>query len=347
MIDAARFGDDHKCSHGPGAVAGPGCPRVLLANLPAARMGDQAACPGGLSPIKSGCPTVLIGGLRAARKLDTTAHGGSIETGTPKVKIGQPRVDADGNLLPIPKGCEFLRRGHSAGSYITDDARFTRHKSPTMIGKGIPTMFAFPIAPPGDPSPQPAIVYPVIVRGKTIYVVAPADPVARKELPTIEQVADALGTLSDEQLARTEQVTLSPNPSPDDDDWRRRFNDPSFASGANAGYRIITFFPSGGRRDSTTTDAEMAHEAGHLLSESLWKDPAFKARWDAAMRNDPNTVSDYGDNNFKEDFAEACVIYSLTKGGPCEATAREMFPGRYAELDKLFPHGFPRKGGRQ
>ena len=65
------------------------------------------------------------------------------------------------------------------------------------------------------------------------------------------------------------------------------------------------------------------------------------------MPFDPNTVSDYGDNNFKEDFAEACVIYSLTKGGPCEATAREMFPGRYAELDKLFPHGFPREGGRQ
>lgn len=35
-------------------------------------------------------------------------------------------------------------------------------------------------------------------------------------------------------------------------------------------------------------------------------------------------------------------MYALSKGTPCEATARAMFPNRYRELDRLFPKGFPK-----
>jgi hypothetical protein len=52
-------------------------------------------------------------------------------------------------------------------------------------------------------------------------------------------------------------------------------------------------------------------------------------------------VSNYGANDVKEDFAEAVLLFALTKGTPCEAAARATFPGRYAILDRMFPNGYP------
>ncbi len=45
--------------HPPSAIVPPGCPTVLIGGMPAARVGDMAACG---APIVVGAPTVLIGG---------------------------------------------------------------------------------------------------------------------------------------------------------------------------------------------------------------------------------------------------------------------------------------------
>ena len=45
--------------HPPTAIVPPGCPTVLIGGMPAARVGDMAACG---APIIVGAPTVLIGG---------------------------------------------------------------------------------------------------------------------------------------------------------------------------------------------------------------------------------------------------------------------------------------------
>ncbi len=60
------------------------------------------------------------------------------------------------------------------------------------------------------------------------------------------------------------------------------------------------------------------------------------------MNADPQSPSEYSDAAIDEDFAESCVMYALSKGTACEATARAMFPNRYRELDRLFPNGFPK-----
>lgn len=94
---AAVVGDMHTCpmSDGPkphvgGPLLPPGAPTVLIANRPAARVGDQATC---VSPapdvILVGSVTVMIGGKPAARVGDQTAHGGVIVgPGVPNVLIG-------------------------------------------------------------------------------------------------------------------------------------------------------------------------------------------------------------------------------------------------------------------
>jgi uncharacterized Zn-binding protein involved in type VI secretion len=85
----------HTCplSNGPvphvgGAILPPGCPTVLIGNMPAARVGDMLTCTGPPDTITAGSATVMIGGMPAARQGDSTAHGGTIVMGYPTVEIG-------------------------------------------------------------------------------------------------------------------------------------------------------------------------------------------------------------------------------------------------------------------
>ena len=95
MPPAARVGDMHVCPlvtgvvpHVGGPVIPPGCPTVLIAGMPAARVGDMLTCTGPPDSIILGSVTVLIGGAPAARLGDSTAHGGSIILGCFTVIIG-------------------------------------------------------------------------------------------------------------------------------------------------------------------------------------------------------------------------------------------------------------------
>jgi uncharacterized Zn-binding protein involved in type VI secretion len=95
MPAAARAGDMHTCPlvtgvvpHIGGPILPPGCPTVLIAGMPAARVGDMLTCAGPPDVILQGSSTVLIGGMPAARMGDPTAHGGTIILGAPTVMIG-------------------------------------------------------------------------------------------------------------------------------------------------------------------------------------------------------------------------------------------------------------------
>lgn len=96
MPPAARVTDMHTCpmvSPGPvphvgGPILPPGCPTVLIGNLPAARVSDMATCVGPVDVIAMGSTSVIIGGMPAARIGDPTAHGGIIVMGCPTVMIG-------------------------------------------------------------------------------------------------------------------------------------------------------------------------------------------------------------------------------------------------------------------
>jgi len=95
MSFAARVTDMHICPmvtgtvpHVGGPVLPAGCPTVIIAGLPAARVGDMCLCTGPPDSIIKGSATVLIGGAPAARMGDSTAHGGVIVAGCPTVLIG-------------------------------------------------------------------------------------------------------------------------------------------------------------------------------------------------------------------------------------------------------------------
>jgi uncharacterized Zn-binding protein involved in type VI secretion len=98
MPPAARLTDFHQCPmvtpgvppipHVGGPVSGPGAPTVLIAGLPAARVGDLLVCVGPPDSIVKGSSSVLIGGMPAARVGDATAHGGQVMLGAFNVLIG-------------------------------------------------------------------------------------------------------------------------------------------------------------------------------------------------------------------------------------------------------------------
>ena len=88
MPPAARVGDQHAC---PSHVGGPvirGSDTVRIGGQPAARVGDQSTCGGGRDTIVQGAPTVFIEGRPAARSGDRCAHSGVIVTGLATVIIG-------------------------------------------------------------------------------------------------------------------------------------------------------------------------------------------------------------------------------------------------------------------
>ena len=95
MPMAARVGDMHVCPmvtgvvpHVGGPVLPPGTPTVMIAGMPAAKVGDMCLCVGPPDSISAGSGTVFIGGSPAARMGDSTAHGGTIVIGAPTVMIG-------------------------------------------------------------------------------------------------------------------------------------------------------------------------------------------------------------------------------------------------------------------
>lgn len=79
---------DGPIPHVGGPILPIGCLTVLIGDLPAARMFDEAFCVGPPDIIIQGAFTVLIGGRPAARMGDKTAHGGIIVEGLPTVLIG-------------------------------------------------------------------------------------------------------------------------------------------------------------------------------------------------------------------------------------------------------------------
>jgi uncharacterized Zn-binding protein involved in type VI secretion len=118
MPPAARVTDMHTCPmttgpvpHVGGPILPAGEPTVLIAFMPAARVGDMAVCVGPPDTIAAGEPSVLIGNMPAARMGDSMAHGGVIVLGCPTVLIGS---SAQGQTLSASQDSAFCEQCEKA-----------------------------------------------------------------------------------------------------------------------------------------------------------------------------------------------------------------------------------------
>ena len=230
--------------------------------------------------------------------------------------------------ITIPKGCEYLKKGDTVEA---PKANFDRIRKTATIGPAKAIKHKFP----GNAAEVDAISETVTVDGRDVEVIRPKDPVAPKNLPTTQQIANSLGAVPSKQLDKVNTVELSNQPNPDDAYWAQQYNDPNFYSAATGGPGGVTFYPKDTPWTQPFCDSTAIHEGGHAYSGELWKDPKTEAAWKAAIAADGRSPSTYSDNAPTEDFSESLVMYSLSKGTPCEATAKKLFPNRYAELDRL------------
>ncbi|WP_438043410.1 PAAR domain-containing protein [Sorangium sp. So ce128] len=107
MPAAARLTDLHTCQTHPGPTPIVSSARTVnIGFLPAARVGDRAACPASAA-IVQGSATVFIEGAMAARLGDETAPKGAIVTGCPTVNIGSTAT-IDALLAASVSGTPFL-----------------------------------------------------------------------------------------------------------------------------------------------------------------------------------------------------------------------------------------------
>jgi hypothetical protein len=306
---------------------------VLIGNHLAARKGDAAFCPTGPDPIIEGSPTVLIGNQPAARMSDKCAHGGTVALGMPTVLIGNPPVGPDGRVFQIPPECAFLKDfGNQATGGKLDRLRdHYATSAPTPVDVTIP----------GDAGTTRMLKRDVWVRGHKVTVYEPAGGApAGKWLPNGDGVTKSLATLSDEQLRNTKEVYIVPH---DGQVNRRTGTLPVADYGSAPG--TVRYFPRAGSHPQSDLDWAFQHETGHAYSlGEVWsRDPAAREAWKRAIADDRRGVTDYGNTNEVEDFAEFMLLYADVMGTPCEASARAMFPNRFREMDKLFPRGIAQR----
>lgn len=333
MYPAARQTDPHGCpNHGVSPIDSPCEAGVLIENKPAARQGDAATCPTGPDAILDGSPTVLIGNKPAARVTEKCAHGGAVLFGANSVFIGNPAVGPNGMAIQVPPECAFLKDfGNKAtgGTLHRLRDQYSWSSRPAVVSA----------KPQRD---QPAADFKaqvVVIRGHSVTIYEPLNGAAPPQwLPTVDSVAQALATLSDEQLRNVKEVYITPY---------GRTDRPGTIADYNEELGRIRYFPQDSPQSQKHMDWVMQHEAGHgYWFELLRKDPSLKDAWQRAWDKDHRSTTEYGDTHIQEDFADFMVLFSSVKGTPCEASAKALFPNRWALMEKLFPNGLPTRNPR-
>jgi hypothetical protein len=166
--------------------------------------------------------------------------------------------------------------------------------------------------------------------------VADGSPMVRET-----QLAKALEKLPLRNLENIGQITTNAGPNPEDAIWQRDYGQPDFSSAATASLKQgVAFYPwsawkGRGEIPQRYIDSTMFHETGHQVSETLWKDPVMKQRFEEAIAGDGQAPSQYAQRNANEDFAESGNMYWSSKGTPCEAEGRKRYPARFNYFDSI------------
>ncbi len=275
--------------------------------------------------VVAGIAAVVIGAAALANALSNA--GKDADKNCSDKPVGEA-TETCPNAPKIPAECPYLDKPYTVES---TKANFDRIRKPATLGPPKDIKYKFP----GDAAEQDALEYEVDVNGGKKKLIMPKNPPTGKSLPTAEQLATAMGAVPAPQLDKIPQVVASPNANPSDAYWATQYKIPNFSSAATGGTSGVTFYPQD-KWSQEFTDSTMIHEGGHSYSKDLWSDDGKKKAWEKAMKSDGRSPSKYADSSTDEDFSESLVMYSLSKGTTCEATAKELYPNRYKSLEELF-----------
>lgn len=228
------------------------------------------------------------------------------------------------------------RHGLTTGNGpVTDPAAFRDFidNNPTGIEEPFPTDATVPydIGEPAytnevtltDTGWLPLVTYNVDIDGRTVVVKVVENPPPELNLPTVEQIVQALAALPPESRGVLNEVAV---------EGRASFDHPdAYMTIADGDVRV---YPGGMPSTTEGVLGALVHETAHVLDDRM---SAFDTiRWVAAMATDRIDASDYARKNLAEDFAETYRLYMSVRGTPDETEARSLMPERFAILDEMF-----------
>jgi Domain of unknown function (DUF4150) len=306
-------------------------------------------------------PDVYAEGDQLVRCYDRTNQNNENTRGTVLYDVKKLFKEAG---LKLPKQCRFLYPDKATFGSNASDKKYERLRGmaprPTVPD---PTEGDYPFREV-DPAtnklqengtninPQPAKIYTVDINGRALRIIVPESGTSlelgsgqstRLFTPTVPQIVSSLQLLDRSVLDQIDNVIVSPIRKPGDGDTR---------AGADTSQRTITFFPLTNNPGQRGVHAMTIHEGGHAFAQSqrfyVPGEGTLTNKWKAAMEADRMRPSQYACETMGEDFAEAYLMYKLTKGTPCEDYARYLYPNRYRVLDETFatpPAPAPAPGG--
>lgn len=233
----------------------------------------------------------------------------------PSSSVQAPALAAD--------ACSFLNP-RTTGTVVAPQEAFDRLRRDSGSAKISPPQPTVSQAwPHGGVSA--AVAQDITIDGKTISVIRPTDAdAAGKNLPSTAQLAEALRAVPASQRARTTKVILSPRPHPE--------STPSATIAGEAGGGEITLFPVNKSQSQNDFDNRVMHESGHNYQGTLWNSGAAVGEWQIAATADHSLPSPYAGANTGDDFCEFGILHNTARGTPCEASARQLYPNRWAKM---------------
>lgn len=264
---------------------------------------------------------------QARQRHDEIDDGTLARTRTqPPSTIGAPGVAAPAQSGPATLAtgaCSFLNP-RTTGTVRAPQAAFDRLRNASGTATlSTPQPKASQAWPDGGSSA--ALEQDITIDGRAIRVIRPTDAdAAGKNLPTTAQVAEALRAIPASQRAHTSRVILSPRAHPSSTATR--------TIAGEAGSGEITLFPVHSAQSQNDFDNRLTHESGHNYQGSLWNSGAAVREWQTAATADNRLPSPYAGENTGDDFCEFGILYNTARGTPCEASARQLYPNRWAKM---------------
>jgi hypothetical protein len=127
-------------------------------------------------------------------------------------------------------------------------------------------------------------------------------------------------------------VGVEAGASPVDEVWASTFQRPGFSAGGTASNGVVTYWHA----PEVLDEGIFEHEFGHAVAQHFTLDGSFTpAGWDAAVKNDGKSISEYGNSNSAEDFAESWRVFSGARVGRPTASGD---PATLEEFVARFPN---------
>ena len=280
---------------------------------------DKVANTGGLDPIKLGNYASILGS-------NTPGIGAKARDKVNGLFTGKTPSSGDINDL-FSKG-DYLDtyRPLPSGSFVTPT--FTKstnsNNSNTYQVSIAGNKTQVDVSAKGSTSDGKRDLYTFKLRGHTLNVTYPkgADTSGKDGVTKLDTLAQNFAAQTDADLDSASHETFVVSTS----------NTSSYADTDHSGN--IHLYASNGANDVNFTSPAMSHELGHAASFNEASDQD-RTDYMGAIKSDGDSPSGYARANADEDFAETWALYQDVVGTSNEATYRNLYPARFALLDRV------------